>query len=60
LHKKLYTTIGHGGQFVINFPELNMIVVTTADAYVDWDTADQHERLVLDVVANYILPAIQE
>lgn len=40
---KVFLAIGHGGQFVINFPELDMIVVTTADAYVDWETADNHE-----------------
>lgn len=55
---KVFLAIGHGGQFVINFPEINMIVVTTSDWQLDWTTADQHERSVLSIVANYIVPAV--
>ncbi len=56
---KVFLAIGHGGQFVVNFPELNMIVATNSNAYVNWDTADNNERLVLDLIANYIVPAVQ-
>ena len=55
---KVFLAIGHGGQFIINFADLNMIVVTTADWQLGWDTADQHERSVLNIVADYIIPAI--
>lgn len=55
---QVFLAIGHGGQFIINFPDLNMIVVTTSDWQLGWDTADQHERLVLSIVANYIVPAV--
>jgi CubicO group peptidase (beta-lactamase class C family) len=58
---KAFMAIGYGGQFVINFPALNMIVATNSDAYINtWEEADQNERSVLDVVANYILPAVTE
>jgi len=56
---KIFTALGHGGQFVMCFPDLDMIVVTNSNAYVDWDTADKNERIVLDLIANYILPAIR-
>jgi CubicO group peptidase (beta-lactamase class C family) len=54
-----FLAIGYGGQFVINFPDLNMIVVTTADNQLGWDTADQHERSILKIVADYIVPAVR-
>jgi hypothetical protein len=55
---KVFLANGHGGQFIVNFPELNMIVATNYNAYVDWDTADNNEKLVLDLIANYIVPAV--
>ena len=56
----VFLAIGYGGQFVINFPELNMIVVTTAESHLGWDTADQHERYILSIVADYIVPAVRD
>jgi len=56
---KVFLAIGHGGQFVVNFPELNMIVATNSNAYVGWDTADTNERSALALIANYIVPAVQ-
>ena len=57
---KVFLAIGHGGQFVINFPEINMIVVTTSDWQLDWEIADQHERSVIGIVADYIVPAVTQ
>ena len=59
-NNKVFLAIGHGGQFVINFPELNLIVVTTAEWQLDWETADQHERSILSIVADYIVPAVTQ
>ena len=56
---KVFIAIGHGGQFVVNFPELNMIVATNSNAYVSWTEADENELLVLELIANYIIPAVQ-
>ena len=55
---KVFLAIGYGGQFVINFPDLNLIVVTTAKSYLGWNTADEHERYILSIVADYIVPAV--
>jgi CubicO group peptidase (beta-lactamase class C family) len=55
----VFLAIGYGGQFVINFPDLNMIVVTTAESHLGWDTANQHERSILNIVADYIVPAVR-
>ncbi len=54
----LFMAIGHGGQFVIVSPDLNLIVVSTANNNVDWDTANDQEQAVLEIVSKYILPAV--
>lgn len=56
----LFMAIGHGGQFVIVSPALNLIVVSTANNNVDWDTANDQELAVLEIIASYILPAVVE
>lgn len=55
----VFLALGYGGQFILNFPDLNMIIVSTADAYQpDWESADIKERSTLELVANYIMPAV--
>lgn len=54
----LFMGYGYGGQFLAVFPDLNLIVVSTADYQVDTDTATTQEWAILDIVANYILPAV--
>ena len=56
---KVFMAIGHGGQFVVNFPELDMIVATNSNAYVGWETANNNELEVIDLIANYIVPAVE-
>ncbi|NNG26341.1 MAG: serine hydrolase, partial [Ignavibacteriaceae bacterium] len=36
---EVFLAIGYGGQFVINFPDLGLIVVTTAENHLGWDLA---------------------
>lgn len=52
----MFMALGHGGQTVLTFPDLNLIIVTTAEENVGWD-ADQ-TRPILDVVSRYILKSI--
>lgn len=54
----LFMALGYGGQTVLTFPALNLIVVTTANNQVDWDTADAQERAVLEIVSRFVLAAI--
>jgi CubicO group peptidase (beta-lactamase class C family) len=56
---KVFFALGHGGQYIMNFPALDMIIVTTSESRVDWDSADEQERSVLNVMADYILPALK-
>jgi len=53
----MFWALGYGGQMVISFPDLNLIVVTTAGYDIGWDV-DQ-ERPILEIVSKYILPAVQ-
>jgi CubicO group peptidase (beta-lactamase class C family) len=49
---------GYGGQFVIVFPELDLIVVSTAPNNVNPDTSTIQEWAIFDLVTRYILPSI--
>ena len=53
-----FFALGHGGQYILVFPELDMIVVITSDPDVDWDQADLQERTALNIAADYIIPAV--
>ena len=56
--KRVFFALGHGGQFVLCVPDYNLIAVVTSDPYVDWTTADYHERIVLQIIADYIIPSV--
>lgn len=53
------TAIGHGGQFVMLVPALDLIIVTTANAYVGWDEADYNEQQIINIIGEYIVPAVK-
>ena len=53
--------IGHGGQFIIAIPELQMIVTTVSQSYnLTWEQADEQERAVLHLIDDFIMPAIMD
>jgi len=49
---------GYGGQFVIVFPALDLIVVSTAKNDVPPETTTIQEWAIFDLVNNYILAFI--
>ena len=53
---KLYMALGYGGQTVLVFPELDLIIVTTA--YEDIPPNVDQERPILETVSRYILTAL--
>lgn len=57
---KVHFALGHGGQFIINIPQADMVIVSTANPNFDWDVADEHERTILKIFANYVVPAIKQ
>jgi CubicO group peptidase (beta-lactamase class C family) len=54
--QKLFMALGMGGQYIINFPELDLIVVTTANKDISWE--NDQELPILEIVSKYILKAI--
>lgn len=54
----IFMGYGYGGQFVVAFPSLNLIVVSTANHQVDPDTSTVQEWAIFDIIAMYILPSI--
>jgi CubicO group peptidase (beta-lactamase class C family) len=55
---KVFMAIGYGGQFVFCFPGLDMIVVSTADTAISWETSDFQIVSIINIVSHHILPAI--
>lgn len=55
---RLFMALGMGGQYIITFPELNLIVVATANKDISWDNVQ--ELPILEIVSRYILPAVNE
>ena len=53
-----FMAFGYAGQLVITLPDLNLIIVTTANSNVDWDGADSQEFEILDLISKYILTAL--
>jgi CubicO group peptidase (beta-lactamase class C family) len=58
--KNVFFALGHGGQYVMCVPDLNMIIAATSDPNLDWDISDEHERAVLQIIADYIIPAAEK
>lgn len=58
--RDMFMGYGYGGQFLIVFPAENLIVVTTARSGVDGNTSTQQEWALFNIVARYIVPALQD
>jgi CubicO group peptidase (beta-lactamase class C family) len=56
--QECFMALGYGGQFIMVFPQIELIVVSTSDWHYYKDVADQHERAILAICSNNILTAI--
>jgi CubicO group peptidase (beta-lactamase class C family) len=55
----VYFALGHGGQVIVNVPELNMIIVTTAHWEVSGEVSGVQINAALNLIANFILTPIR-
>lgn len=53
---KVYSAQGYGGQLIMLFPELDMIVATTCEAEVDLNQAYYQGNYMAALIKDYILP----
>ena len=53
--RNIYFALGYGGQFITILPDLNMVVVMTAE-----NSAEDYFSLALQILFGHILPAVQE
>jgi CubicO group peptidase (beta-lactamase class C family) len=56
---ELFMALGYGGQFVIVFPNLDLIVVTTSNNQVYPDDANNQELGVLNIIEKYVITSIE-
>ena len=54
----IFMALGWGGQIVFCVPALDLVVATNADWRLDAETADAHERAILEVIVEDLLPII--
>lgn len=52
----LFMALGMGGQYIVVFPELQLIIVTTANKDISWD--NDQELPILEIISRYILEAL--
>ncbi len=55
---EIFTALGHGGQFIMLVPALDLLIVTSSYSEVDWDEANLQEQQITQIIADYILPAV--
>ncbi|MFC1724250.1 serine hydrolase [candidate division KSB1 bacterium] len=54
----IYFAAGHGGQHILTIPDLNMIIITTANIIVPDDKLGSQVNAMYYLISNYIVPAI--
>jgi CubicO group peptidase (beta-lactamase class C family) len=55
----VYFALGHGGQVIVNIPELDMVIVTTAQWEVSPQVSGYQINAMLNLIANFILTPIR-
>ena len=52
----LYFASGYGGQWIINIPDLNLIIVATMDTSKEY--LSHHMASLIPIVYNHVLPSV--
>ena len=54
-----YFAWGHGGQYIVVVPELNLVIVATSNWRGAGEQAGRYERLTMGMLVEYIVPAFR-
>ncbi len=64
-YPRMFAAVGYGGQYIIVAPQQDMVIVTTANSYIQPPNlyisgleATRQQEAILDYVATFILPSI--
>lgn len=55
----MYFAWGHGGQYIVVVPDMNLVVVTTNNWWRVGEAAGDYEQKTMDIVVRHILPAFR-
>jgi CubicO group peptidase (beta-lactamase class C family) len=55
-----YDAMGYGGQLIMNIPELDMVIVTTADPNPEWERVNENEFTILKLLGFHLLVPIAD
>ena len=55
----MYFAWGHGGQYIVVVPDLNLVVVTTNNWWRVGEAAGDYEQKTMDIVVRHVLPAFR-
>ena len=55
---RIYFAIGYAGQYIINIPDLDMVIVTTSIFPFTSEMADDQATSIMEFIAHHILPAV--
>lgn len=55
---RIYFAVGYAGQYIINIPDLNMVIVTTSIFPFTSEMADDQVTSIMEFIAHHILPAV--
>jgi len=58
--RDFYFAMGYGGQFIVNVPELNLVVVASCDWRYEPPQANAHWSEIISVIVNGVLPAVRD
>jgi CubicO group peptidase (beta-lactamase class C family) len=51
---------GYAGQLIFVIPDLDMVIVTTADANVPFSSVMKQSNLIEDMIADLVIPSVKE
>ncbi len=57
--RKIYMAVGYGGQFIFCVPDCNFIVSIISNGFVLSATANEQSSKILQIIADYFLPAVK-